>query len=99
MLELCELCPKPSRRFLHSKHPFSTLHIKAVKHELKIDDSAIVVRDIKLSDCVRLKVKQAAAVDQRTVETMVTPRSLPDQLELQEDLLERQSSRRSCFRC
>eukprot|EP01043_Picozoa_sp_COSAG02_P019532 COSAG02_NODE_945_length_15722_cov_74.792357_2_plen_1852_part_00 len=99
MLELCDLCPKPSKIFLHSKHPLSSLHIEAVKYQLKVGDDAIVVRDIKLSDCVRLQVKRAAEVDYRTVQTMVTPRSLPDELEMQEDILQRQSSRHACFRC
>eukprot|EP01043_Picozoa_sp_COSAG02_P029210 COSAG02_NODE_1808_length_10843_cov_4.345867_2_plen_2020_part_00 len=99
MLELCELCPKPSKILLHSKHSISSLHIKEVKRQLKLGDDVIVVRDIKLSDCVRLQVKQAAEVDHRTVQTMVTPRSLPDELEMQEDILQRQSSRHACFRC
>ena len=100
MLELAELCPEPpTKLFLHSKHTIGSMHLTAVTRKLKLDADVIVVRDIKLSDCIRLNVKQAAEVDMTIVQTMVTPRSLPDQLELQEDILSRQSSRRACFRC
>ena len=99
MYELAELCPKPTKIFLHSRHPFSSLRLKELKRELHLADENLVVRDIKLSDCVALDVMQAARVDHKVVQKLVPLRALPQQLEMQEGFLERQSSRRSCFRC
>ena len=77
MYELAELCPKPTKIFLHSRHPFSSLRLAELKRELHLADENLVVRDIKLSDCVALDVMQAARVDHKVVQKLVPLRALP----------------------
>ena len=81
------------------QYALAPAQIEELKRELHLADENLVVRDIKLSDCVALDVMQAARVDHKVVQKLVPLRALPQQLEMQEGFLERQSSRRSCFRC
>ena len=107
LLELSELCPDISKIFLHTKMlksiggvpPITKLHLMEVKRKLKLQDDAVIFREIMLSDCTILQVKQAATVDQEVVSTMVPIKALPEQLLQQEAMLDRQLSRRSCSHC
>jgi hypothetical protein len=102
MLELAEMCSAPKRLTLHSEHPFRDNDLFLLKQMLKLNDESVIVREIRLDDCIKLQVKKGAEVDHAVVQALVPLQALPQELKRQDEILHRQSSRGllvDCFRC